>query len=101
MGEYTSKIMEVVVDTVKELAEEKDNKMLLNANSDTQLYGAQGELDSLSLVLLISNIEEKISDEFGKNITLADEKAMSQKNSPFLSIKTLSEYINKLLNDDN
>jgi hypothetical protein len=51
--------------------------------------------------LLISIIEEKIFDNFGTTITLADEKAMSQHNSPFRSIKTLADYINKLLADGN
>src|SRR5512146_854564 len=99
MMTYTHEIItDLVIEAVKELGEEKGKKNLLNATKDTKLYGLGGSLDSLSLVLLISDIEEKVSDKLEKNITLADEKAMSQKNSPFLSVESLSLYIHDLLN---
>ena len=41
----------------------------------------------------------KISEKFNKEIILADEKAMSQERSPFLSVKSLADYIEKLLNE--
>jgi acyl carrier protein len=97
--ENISKIIEIVLSCVRDLADESDHKELMNANEETQLYGAEGELDSLQLVLLISNVEERISSEFGRNITLADEKAMSRKNSPFRSVRTLSDYVNELLKE--
>jgi len=99
MMTYTREIItDLVIEAVKELGEEKLKKNLLNATKDTKLYGLGGSLDSLSLVLLISGLEEKVSDKLDKNITLADEKAMSQKNSPFLSVESLSLYIYDLLN---
>jgi acyl carrier protein len=66
-------------------------------NADTQLYGKGGVLDSLGLVRVIADLEEEIYENTNKSITLADEKAMSQKSSPFRSVSTLSEYIEKLL----
>jgi len=48
---------------------------------------------------LITDLEERISDEFDKDITLADEKAMSQRNSPFRSVESLTNYISKLLEE--
>ena len=98
MADTLEIITDLVIEAVKELGEEKQKKNLLNATKDTKLYGLGGSLDSLSLVLLISGIEEKVSDKFDKNITLADEKAMSQKNSPFLTVESLSLYIYNLLN---
>jgi acyl carrier protein len=98
MPEISGKISNIVIEALKELGDEKENNKLRKASKNTKIYGLGGNLDSLSLVLLISNIEEKISEGFGKNITLADEKAMSQKNSPFLSVESLSNYINNLLN---
>jgi acyl carrier protein len=55
-------------------------------------------LDSLGLVTLILNIEDKLSEKFGLNITLADDRAMSQKNSPFRSTESLTEYIYSIEN---
>ena len=56
-------------------------------------------MDSLALVSLITDLEEKISDEFDEDIVLADEKAMSQRTSPFRTVESLTEYISKLLEE--
>ncbi len=98
MADTLEIITNLVIEAVKELGEEKEKKNLLNAAKNTKLYGLGGSLDSLSLVLLISGIEEKVSDRLEKNITLADERAMSQKHSPFLTVESLSLYIYNLLN---
>ena len=69
----------------------------LKKSLDTQLYGDKSEIDSLSLVNVVVLTEQKIEDEFNITINLADEKAMSQKNSPFRTVSTLKEYIETLL----
>ena len=53
----------------------------------------------MGLVLLATEIEEKISDVFGVNITLADERAVSQKTSPFRSVKTLVKYVETIVDE--
>ena len=93
------KIEKIIIDTLKELNEELENENLHNPTSETKLYGGSGALDSLALVSLITDLEEKISDEFEKDIILADEKAMSQRTSPFRSVETLTNYIQKLLEE--
>lgn len=70
-----------------------------NPTKNTKLYGGNGALDSLSLVSFIADLEEKISDEFDKDIVLADEKAMSQSTSPFRNVESLTLYIETLLKD--
>ena len=42
-------------------------------------------------------VEQKIEDVFGKSINLADDKAMSQKNSPFQTVETFVNYIYDVL----
>ena len=93
------KIENLIIESLKELNEELENKALNSPTKDTKLYG-NGCLDSLALVTLVTDLEEKISDEFGKDITLADEKAMSQRNSPFRSVESLANYITKLLEEE-
>ena len=93
------KIEKIIVEALVELNEELENENLNNPTSETKLYGGSGALDSLALVSLITDLEERISDEFEKDIILADEKAMSQRTSPFRSVETLTNYIQKLLEE--
>ena len=95
--EMQEKIEKIIIDTLKELNEELENDAFLNPNSKTQLYGTDGAMDSLALVSFIADLEDKISDEFEKDIILADEKAMSAKTSPFRNIESLTSYIKSLL----
>ena len=95
--EMQEKIEKIIIDTLKELNEELENEAFLNPNSKTKLYGGNGAMDSLALVSFIADLEDKISDEFEKDIILADEKAMSSKTSPFRNIESLTSYIKSLL----
>ncbi len=71
----------------------------LEKSLNTVVFGDMGKLNSLGLVTFIVATEQKIEDETGISVTLADEKAMSQKNSPFRTVGTLAEYIDQLLSD--
>ena len=95
--EMQEKIEKIIIDTLKDLNEELENEAFLNPNSKTKLYGGDGAMDSLALVSFIADLEDKISDEFEKDIILADEKAMSAKTSPFRNIESLTSYIKSLL----
>jgi acyl carrier protein len=94
-----NRIEKIIIETLNEINEELENENLNNPTSETKLYGGSGSLDSLALVSLITDLEERISDEFEKDIVLADEKAMSQKTSPFRNVETLTNYIQKLLEE--
>lgn len=93
------KIEKIIIEVLNEINEELENENLNNPTSETKLYGGSGALDSLALVSLITDLEERISDEFEKDIILADEKAMSQITSPFRNVETLTNYIQKLLEE--
>ena len=66
---------------------------------ETQLLGSQSVLDSMRLVSLIVTIERELEDAFGVALTLADERALSMKASPFRSIQSLADYIGILIID--
>lgn len=93
-------ISKVVFDCLKNHQIEFDINFDLTEGEQTRLFGGSGQLDSLGLVSLIVNIEEAIDDEFGISLILADEKAMSRRNSPFLRISNLIDYIHELINDE-
>jgi acyl carrier protein len=64
----------------------------------TVLLGPAGAVDSLGLVRLVMTVERQVEDDFGVAVSLTDEKAMSQRNSPFRSIGSLVEYVVTCLN---
>jgi acyl carrier protein len=68
-------------------------------NEETRLFGGSSEFDSIAVVSLLAEIEQRINDRCGTSIIIADERAMSQKRSPFRSIGTLAEYIQQLVSE--
>ena len=60
---------------------------------ETRLLGTESVLDSMQLVSLIVTTEREIEDAFGVALTLADERALSMKSSPFRSIRAFADYI--------
>src|SRR5947208_11410698 len=64
---------------------------------DAPVYGAGGKLESLDIVTLIMEVEEKINAEFGTDITIADENLLSKEKSPFSTLGTLNDYLHELL----
>ena len=97
----TIKIEEVIINSLIELNNELENNLLGSPSKETQLYGDGGALDSMALVSFITDLEEIISEKFDKDIILADERAMSQRTSPFRSVESLTRYIKKLLEELN
>ncbi|AJC90170.1 hypothetical protein CSUB8523_0271 [Campylobacter subantarcticus LMG 24377] len=95
-----NKIQERIIQTLQSTADEYEVEELKTANENTKLYnGFGGCLDSLALVSLVADLEELLSEEFDKEVILADEKMMSARNSPFKDVESLTEYIVKKLQE--
>ena len=62
-------------------------------NNETILLGSKSILDSLGLIGLLIDIEEELSNRIDKPVQLLDEKALSEKNSPFRTVGSLSDFI--------
>ena len=90
----------LIEESAREIAEERGAVLPADFGPDTRLFGSHGVFDSMGLVSLIVAIEESISDAYGVEVTLADERAMSQKRSPFLTIASLSSYTQELIDED-
>lgn len=71
----------------------------LTKTPETRLLGSQSVLDSLHLVSLLITIEREVEDMFGVSLTLANERALSMKESPFRTIQSLAGYIGVLLSE--
>jgi D-alanine--poly(phosphoribitol) ligase subunit 2 len=94
------KIIDIINSSVKELDSEVLAGMDLSAGENLPLYGKEGNLDSIALVNLIVGVETRIEEDFGKYITIADERAMSQESSPFKTVGSLADYIAGLLEEN-
>jgi acyl carrier protein len=93
------KVIELIYSAFDEINSELPKKHRLEKKPDEIIFGNEGKLDSLGLVNLIVNIESLIDEELGKQIVIANEKAMSMKNSPFRDVETLAQFILELINE--
>jgi D-alanine--poly(phosphoribitol) ligase subunit 2 len=91
------RIKQVIIKSISEINLGLAKESQLEKSTDTILLGGDGNLDSLGLINLIVTVEQNIQDEFESMITLADERAMSQKESPFKTVGSLEDYIAGLL----
>ena len=92
-------IEKTIFNSIEEINHKFQNSQYLKKSSETVLYGKDGSLDSLGLVNLLVIIEQNIEDDFDVSINIADERAMSQKHSPFRTVETLADYIEMLLEE--
>ena len=94
------KIIEIIYSAIDEINEDLPKKNRLLKMTDENIFGNNGKLDSLGLVNLIVAIEGAIDTELDKSIIIANEKAMSMKNSPFRTVGTLSDFIEELIENE-
>jgi acyl carrier protein len=96
-----SDIASVVLGSLEEVM------LMANGNSpastditeDTRLIGRESVLDSMGLVNLIVEIEQRLEEDYEITVILADDRAMSQRSSPFRSVQSLTDYICQLLEE--
>lgn len=88
-----AKIVQMIVASLEEVLVTAAPTNSVSLNEDTRLIGREAVLDSMGLVNLIIEVEQRLEDEHDVTVVLADERAMSQKNSPFRSVQTLADYI--------
>jgi len=85
-------VREVVLQAMRlaNLAREEGSQ--LGVAAEAPIFGADSPLDSLGLVALLLDIEDGLRG-IGCDVVLGDERAMSQKRSPFRSVQSLVTYI--------
>jgi acyl carrier protein len=91
------KVVQVILDGIEAANQVLPREAQLRKSEDTVLMGEAGELDSLRLVNLIVAIEQRIEEEFGVTVNLAEDEAMSLKANPFATVATLTDYIAAVL----
>ena len=89
-------ILALVQTSLKELGEDLNKESLLFTDENTRLFGSRSALDSMNLVNLIADIEERLSEDYNIDITLANQSAMSRTHSPFRKVSSCVDYILEL-----
>lgn len=82
---------------VEELNAELGFAHLEQVTAETELYGGANGIDSLSLVRIIAEVERAATEEQGGSVVLADERAMSRRNSPYRTVGTLAALLRERL----
>ncbi len=93
-----NKIQEIVFDAITMTNNMREEERQIPSSETTELFGTNGHLDSMGLVAFLIDIEELLLDE-DLQITLSDERAMSQSKSPFRTVETLVSYIEMLVKE--
>ena len=84
---------DIVVASLKEVFVQSGMPVLDNVTGDTVIVGKDAVLDSLGVVSLIVEVEQRLEGGHGISVTLANDKAMSQKNSPFRTVAVLTDHV--------
>jgi acyl carrier protein len=93
-------ITRIILRIAEEANASLDPPIEVEKGAAAPLFGAKGVLDSMALVQLTVEIETAVEDELGVSVVLADERAMSQHRSPFLTVGSLADYIDALIRDE-
>jgi len=84
---------ETVVASLLEVFAQNGTPAPEGVGEETVLVGDGAVLDSLGLVQLIVEVEQRIEQAHEVSVTLANDKAMSQRNSPFRTVGILSDHV--------
>jgi acyl carrier protein len=62
----------------------------------TALVGPESVLDSMALVTLVLDTEQRLHEHAGVSVSLMSEDALSRRRSPFRTVGSLADYIAEL-----
>jgi hypothetical protein len=93
------KTIELIFEVIDELNLDLDLGNQIIKNPSTPILGSNSTIDSILLINFIYLVEEKINLKTGKTISISDDRAMSMKESPFLTLSSLSSYVDLLINE--
>jgi acyl carrier protein len=96
MNPNTDRIQTAIQKAITSANQARRSDSQLACSPTAALYGPGSPLDSLGLVNILIDIEDELRS-CGMEVSLSDERAMSQTRSPFRSVAALVEYIEGLL----
>ena len=91
------RILNVIYQAIDDVNQQLPKDHRLTKSPNAELYSPSSTLDSLGAVNLILAVEERIEEEFGIAINIADSSVLNRESNPFKSVSTLSEYLEAIL----
>ena len=85
-------VQTVVLEAVRTANLARADDSQLTVSTSAALFGPESPLDSLGLLALLLDVEDGLQAA-GCPVMLSDDRAMSQKRSPFRTVGSLVEYI--------
>ena len=90
-------VLAIILEALESLNAELDAGQQVDVGPTTPLFGPDAQLDSLSLVSVIVDVETALTMKWGLPVSLTDDRAMSREISPFDDVRTLADYVLELL----
>ncbi len=85
--------LDVVIACLKDAVEQAGTAAPGDITEETVIVGKGAVLDSMGVVSLIVDVEQRLEMDHQVSVTLANDKAMSQRNSPFRTAGVLADHV--------
>ena len=89
-------VEEMILAALADVNDELPDDEKVEITPRTPLFGADAQIDSLSLVSLIVDVETALNVDHDLPVSLTDDRAMTREISPFDDVQTLKDYILEL-----
>jgi acyl carrier protein len=89
-------VEEMILAALADVNDELGDDEKVEVSPTTALFGADAQIDSLSLVSLIVDVETALNVDHDLPVSLTDDRAMAREVSPFSDVQALKDYILEL-----
>lgn len=86
-------LLALVRSALTDALREKGRDAPADLGPDTEIFGGTALLDSLGLVTMVMELENRLEEEHQVTVVLASDRAMSRRSSPFRTMGALVDYI--------
>jgi acyl carrier protein len=91
--------LEVVIVSLRDAVEQSGNPVPADITEETVIVGKDALLDSVQVVSLIIDVEQRLEMDHNISVTLASDKAMSKRTSPFRTAGVLADYVCEVIKE--
>jgi acyl carrier protein len=84
--------LEIVLSALRDAVDQNGGDAA-GVTEETVIVGPDAVIDSIGVVSLIVDIEQRLEMDHRISITLANDRAMSQRNSPFRTPAILADHV--------
>lgn len=85
--------VQIIIASLHEVIQLDEESVPENMSEETVIVGNNAVIDSLGVVSLIVEIEGRLETDHDVSVTLASDRAMSQRSSPFRTVGVMADYI--------